>query len=90
MKRLENRGFGAIEVILIVIIVGLLGVVGWYVYNQRTDQNAEQVQTTAQDSSESDSEITDANDLEQVESDLNKTDVDSDLDTSEIDSALNQ
>ncbi len=90
MKKLTNKGFGATETILIVVIIGLLGVVGWYVYNQRSDSNTQQAQTTTQDSAQSDSEIQNADDLEQVESDLNNTDVDSDLDTSEIDSALNQ
>ncbi len=39
MKKLNSKGFGAVEAILIVIIVGLIAGVGYYVYNQSQKQD---------------------------------------------------
>lgn len=39
MKKLNNKGFGAIEVILIVVIIGLIGGAGYYVYNSQKKTN---------------------------------------------------
>src|SRR3990167_2122225 len=38
MKK-NSMGFGSVEIILIVVIVGLLGFVGWYVYKQKDSKN---------------------------------------------------
>ncbi len=35
MKKLEQKGFGPIEIILVVVVVVILGFVGWFVWNQR-------------------------------------------------------
>jgi cytoskeletal protein RodZ len=35
----KEQGFGAIEALLIVIIVGLVGFAGWYVYNSQKSSN---------------------------------------------------
>jgi len=43
--KLNNRGFGAVEVILIIVIVGILGFVGWRaysVYTEKPETGAEQ------------------------------------------------
>lgn len=35
MKKLNSQGFGAVEMLLVVIIVGLIGGVGYFVYNSQ-------------------------------------------------------
>ncbi len=37
-KRLNSRGFTVVEVLLIVIIIGLVAGVGWWVYSQQVNQ----------------------------------------------------
>lgn len=56
MKKVSQKGFSAIEAILVVVIVGLLGFVVWYVFHTKssTDNtygNAANVQTTPPPSS---------------------------------------
>ncbi len=40
MKILNNKGFGAIESILIVVIIAAIGGAGYYVYNSQKKTNA--------------------------------------------------
>ena len=35
MKKLDNQGFGAIEIIMAVVIIGLLGLCGWLFYSRQ-------------------------------------------------------
>ncbi len=47
MKLYKNqKGFGGIEALIIVVIIGLIGGVGYYVYNRQTSKN-EEPQTAA-------------------------------------------
>ncbi|MDB5163620.1 MAG: hypothetical protein JWS12_237 [Candidatus Saccharibacteria bacterium] len=39
MKKLNSRGFSAVEGLLILVIVGIIGFVGWYVYKSNKDAN---------------------------------------------------
>ncbi|MDB5163618.1 MAG: hypothetical protein JWS12_235 [Candidatus Saccharibacteria bacterium] len=39
MKKLNSKGFSAVEALLILIIVGVIGFVGWYVYKSQKDTN---------------------------------------------------
>ncbi len=58
MKKLNSKGFSAVEVLIIVVIVGVLGGVGWYVWNnkQKNDKlNA--ISTFAQCKADSSSKI---------------------------------
>jgi hypothetical protein len=34
MKKMANKGFSALETVLIVVVIGLIGFIGWYVYSQ--------------------------------------------------------
>lgn len=42
MKKLNQKGFGIVEVLLLIVIVGLLGVVGWLTYSRmnKNDSNS--------------------------------------------------
>jgi len=51
----NQKGFSVVEVILVVVIVGLLGVVGWLVYDRQQDKTADS-QTTKQTATTSTSE----------------------------------
>lgn len=47
----KQRGFTIVEVLIVIVIVGLLGAVGWLVYDrQKSDDNSSQ-RTTTQDTS---------------------------------------
>jgi hypothetical protein len=48
MKKLNNKGFGITVVLIIVVIVGLIGVAGWLVYDRQKD-NTENSQTAQQE-----------------------------------------
>ncbi len=39
MKKLNTKGFGVVELILIIVIFGLIGGVGYYVYNSQKETN---------------------------------------------------
>lgn len=39
MKKLDSKGFGVVEGLLIVVIIGLIGGVGYYVYSQNKDSS---------------------------------------------------
>lgn len=46
----DQRGVSTLEVILIIIIVGIIGGVGWYVYHtkQNSDKSLDQATSTSQ------------------------------------------
>ncbi|MBW3569272.1 hypothetical protein KY385_04040 [Candidatus Parcubacteria bacterium] len=52
MKKLDNKGFGIVEGLLILVIVGLIGGVGFYVWNskQKVDLSPENIVFAADDS----------------------------------------
>ncbi len=39
MKRLDQKGFSAVEVLVVIVIVGLIGTVGWLVYDRQQSKN---------------------------------------------------
>jgi uncharacterized protein (UPF0333 family) len=54
IKRLNQKGFGALEVLLLLVIVGIIGGAGWYVYqsqkktNESLDKANQNIETIAQ------------------------------------------
>jgi hypothetical protein len=80
-KTIKQAGFGAVEVILFIAVLGLAGFVGYRVYDQnKTDKAAETAQT--------ETPIEKAEDLDAEVTELNSQDIDEKLDTSEIDENL--
>lgn len=52
MKAINRNqgGFSSVEIILIIVIVGAIGLVGWFVYHtkQSSDKSLDQATTTSQ------------------------------------------
>jgi predicted negative regulator of RcsB-dependent stress response len=83
-KLLKQAGFGAVEAILLLAVVGVLGFIGWRVYDQ--NKNADTPATTTQNNTTT--PIESAEDLDSEVDELNSQNIDEQLDTSEIDAAL--
>lgn len=54
MKNIRQKGFGMVEILIVIVVVGLLGTIGWLVYDRqknnkvdRPQQSSNQVQPTA-------------------------------------------
>jgi hypothetical protein len=45
MKKLNTRGFSAVEALLIFVFIGIVGFVGWYVWSVKTKTNTKQAST---------------------------------------------
>lgn len=37
MKKLDNNGFSLIEVVLILVVIVMVGALGWYSYSKKQD-----------------------------------------------------
>ena len=81
-KLAKQAGLGAVEIVLILAVLGLAGFIGWRVYEQNKPVESES--STQAD----DTPIDKAEDLDSEVDDLNSQDIDEQLDTSEIDAAL--
>ncbi|MGH7158248.1 MAG: hypothetical protein ACREGD_04250 [Candidatus Saccharimonadales bacterium] len=81
----NQRGFTAVEGVIIVVVLVLLGLVGWFVYDRMQKDKSSEMTT-----SEQVPQVEKAEDLKAVEDFLNDANVDKQLDTSEINSALNE
>jgi predicted negative regulator of RcsB-dependent stress response len=85
----RQRGFSAVEAIIIVSVVVALALVGWWVYDRaQKDDATENTDTSQQDSSVP--EVNNATDLDSAEQSLDNADVDAGTaDESELDNELN-
>ena len=81
-KLTRQAGFGVVEIILVLAVLGLIGFVGWRLY----DQN--KADTMTEQTNSSDTPIEKAEDLDAEVDELNSQDIDESLDTTEIDAAL--
>jgi type II secretory pathway pseudopilin PulG len=75
MKR-NQSGFGLVEVILLLVIVGLIAFVGFRVWQANQDDFlGTDTTSNQQQSNESAPQINDAEDLDKAEDTLNNTDI---------------
>jgi len=66
-----QRGFSAVEVLVVLVIIGLLGGAGYYVYSQRSNDTKESATATDVQAAP---EINDAEDLDTAEAALDAND----------------
>lgn len=88
MKLNKNHyGFGAVEVILILAVLGLVGFLGWRLYEAN---KAPEVETANSTTSDDVPAIEKAEDLDAAADTMHNQKIDEALDTSEMDEALGQ
>lgn len=84
----NQKGFGAVEVLLVIVLLAIIGFLGWRFYtNQDKDSNTQEPtsQTTETDQVP---EVNSSSDLDEAEDYLKSSDIDKELDTSEIDGVI--
>ena len=89
--RFSQKGFSAVEVVLLLVIVAMLGGVGWYVLNANKEADDGYSSTSSSvpaPSVEDVPDVNNANDLTEAENYLNDTNIDQQLDTGDIDALL--
>lgn len=80
----DQRGFSKINVIVIIILVTLLGIAGWFIYNQRKE-NTKTSETTTQDNVRGNGALNNQNDMMPLNNQQDSTQ-DADEDTADIES----
>ncbi len=45
--KINQKGFSVVEILIIIVVVGLLGVVGWFVYDRQKDKTSDTSNTQA-------------------------------------------
>jgi hypothetical protein len=85
MNKLNQRGFSAVEAILILVIVGALGFIGWRVYDMQADKSNDSSQA-----SDNDRPLDSVDDLDSEADELNSQDIDQELETSDLDASLSE
>lgn len=86
----SQHGFSAVAVLLILVIVGLVGVIGWRVFDTQQSLKPSSSATVKQQAAQgSDSAALNSKaDVEDVQKQLDSVNVDSDLDATALDSDL--
>jgi hypothetical protein len=90
MNSLDTKGFSIVYLLLVLVVVGGVGFVGWRVYgnkNATTSQSSTSPQT--KDSILAVPEINDTPDLIKADQSLDSADIDGDLNSEQIEKDLN-
>jgi prepilin-type N-terminal cleavage/methylation domain-containing protein len=84
----HQRGFSVVEIIIVVVVLGLIGFIGWRLYDSTKNKSTDMTQTD--ETSLRAPEVKNNEDLQKAEDFVNNIDLDTTLNTSEIDSSLSQ
>lgn len=82
-----SGGAGILRTIVIIIMIALLGLLGWWSYNNVVKNGG--ITADTEESTSQVPEVSDENDLAEAEAFLSDSEIETQLDTSEIDGALN-
>ncbi|MBW3568885.1 prepilin-type N-terminal cleavage/methylation domain-containing protein [Candidatus Parcubacteria bacterium] len=88
----NQKGFGIVEILLSLVVLGVLGFVIWTFYQKQNDGNSSSSNNSngqAQPENQA-PQINESKDLQKAENYLNNTDIDKKLDTTEIDNSLGE
>lgn len=85
------KGFAAASLILVLLLVGVVGFAGWFIYQNNLESPKDSQVTTQEDSVPSSASvpIKSSADIDSAISELESTPVDDDLDTTQIDEDIN-
>lgn len=84
----KQTGFSAVEVLIILVALGVIGFAGWRFYEAGRDPVAQPSGSVVQQ--EEAPQVESTEDLQEAEEYLESADIDEELDTSELDAALEQ
>lgn len=79
-----QHGFSAAMVVLALAALGLVGYIGWRVYEMNKPVDSDSSTVTGNDAIDS------AEDLDEANDELNSQDIDAELETSDIDATLSE
>lgn len=90
--RKNQAGFSAVELVIVLVVIGVLAFVGYTVYNRQQDNKAAD-SGTSQSATASDvppaPEVKNTNDLDKASATLDQVNPGDDSDSSQLDSELN-
>lgn len=86
MRNRNTDGFSVVEIVLVVAVIGLLGFGVWTLY--QTEQSQQETATPQASQVAQPPEVNSADDLGKAEKYLEESDLEQDLDTSEFDDVL--
>jgi predicted negative regulator of RcsB-dependent stress response len=91
----KQSGFSVVELLLIIVVIGILVFVGYFVYNKQRENKATS-SSQSQDQSVTEAEVkeppqvTTAKDLDTVDKALDDTSLDEDPDSRQLDAQLSE
>ena len=83
---MNQRGFAIIPVLLIAVMIGLVGIIGWRVFDA---QKASKPSQAVSNQSSQVAPITSKQDVEQIQAQVESAAIEADLDTTGLDDDLN-